>query len=117
MSDEDDEYEVEDEVDLGAGLGLFGAVASMLGTYDEQRKVAHDVVDGVEIDTAYTDDMGYETAIIAEAGWRPVERYDTREEAEAGHEAWKAKAPKLQVITDLGYPGVVKRREFKVDRA
>lgn len=45
---------------------------------------------GLGVSTAWTSDEGYETAIGDRAGWHPVERYESRESAEAGHARWTA---------------------------
>lgn len=53
------------------------------------RKVKRDKVGDYTIDTAYTSDYGYETAI-----WKfnnlmiIVERYDSKKESKIGHEKW-----------------------------
>lgn len=55
----------------------------------EDRVVARDEVSDYTIDTAYTSDYGYETAI-----WKGdndiiiVERYSNKEESEIGHKKW-----------------------------
>lgn len=62
--------------------------------------------------TPMHDADGYETAVGLPVGgfmdtgqWHPVERYETAEEAEQGHERWLAAAPTLTEVTDLGPPG------------
>ncbi len=66
---------------------------SMYGTY-EQRVVANTEVDGGVIDTCYVTDASkdYETGIshpkYNNGDWIIVEAYDTKEQAEAGHEKW-----------------------------
>lgn len=55
----------------------------------EDRVVARDKVGNYTIDTAYTSDYGYETAI-----WKGdndmiiVERYSNKQESEIGHKKW-----------------------------
>jgi len=57
------------------------------------------------ISTVLTSDLGvYETAILDKIGANPVERYDTREQAEKGHAYWMATAATLTEITKLGHP-------------
>lgn len=75
----------------------------------DSRKVARTLVDGLIVSTAYTSDEGYETAIIdmGDPDVHPVERYDSREEAEAGHQKWCDKAKVLTCVNRLGGWGVV----------
>lgn len=67
------------------------SVFSMIGNYDA-RKVARDELEnGLIVSTAYTNDYGYETAILNTAGTvYPVERYERalNEQVKAGHEKW-----------------------------
>ena len=59
-------------------------------TYHEGRIAKQEQVDGEQIgvSTVYTDDEGYETALIDVNDVHPVERYKSKEEAEAGHKKW-----------------------------
>jgi len=68
------------------------------------RKVEREYINGLIISTAYTDDMGYETAILDMNGVHPVERYNSKEEAEKGHKKWVefCKTKKIK-IKKLGY--------------
>ena len=57
------------------------------------------------VSTVLTSDLGvYETAILDKESAHPVERYDTREQAEKGHAYWMATAATLTEITKLGHP-------------
>lgn len=48
---------------------------------------------------------GYETALLIRgAEWHPVERYDERDDAVAGHARWVNDAPTLTRIVDIGLP-------------
>lgn len=68
-------------------------VLSMKSNYDE-RKVNNTVVNGLTIDTCSVTDntKPYETAVrhdtFYDNEWSVVEEYDTKEEAEIGHEKW-----------------------------
>ena len=75
----------------------------------EDRKLGRTTVDGVTISTAYTSDMGYETAVI-DADVHPVERYETRQKAEEGHAKWVKNIVGMKQITELGYGDVVDER-------
>ena len=73
----------------------------------EQRKVNRiepEENGGIGVSTAYTSDEGYETALLDTNGTHPVERNETREQAEKGHKKWVkfAKLGKGKVITKLG---------------
>ena len=56
----------------------------------EGRVVANNKLDnGLIVDTAFSSDEGYETAICdASDSWHPVERYETKELSEFGHKKW-----------------------------
>lgn len=72
-----------------------------IGNYDT-RKLGRTDVNGVTVSTAYTSDEGYETAILDANGVHPVERYDSKSEAEAGHREWCKKAETVETVTKLG---------------
>ena len=58
----------------------------------EQRCVDNTDVDRYRVDTSYTSDYGYETAVCSdEHDWIVVERYSTKEEAQKGHDRWVKK--------------------------
>jgi hypothetical protein len=64
-----------------------------------ERKVANTEINGVTVDTARVNDstQPYETGVECELyndKWIIVEQYDTKEEAEKGHEKW------VKVFTD-----------------
>ena len=62
-----------------------------LGTHNI-REVGRDKVCGFTIDTCWTHDEGFETAIEDSKGdWHVVERYKNQEEAAEGHEKWIGK--------------------------
>lgn len=89
-----------------------------LGNY-ESRKVSRDELEnGLTVSTAYTSDEGYETAILDSDGAHPVERYDTKEEAEEGHKKWMEKAKEFndgREITVLGgFEGIVEDYSHKI---
>lgn len=69
----------------------------------EARKIAKDEVGGFEISTVFAEDVDqFETAIIDANGTHPVERYDEREQAIAGHAKWMTNAPTLTEVLKLG---------------
>lgn len=70
-----------------------------------ERRVALDKVADFGISTALTPDMGYETALGRPSdSWHPVERYDSRENAAAGHAQWVARLRAGErEFTELGY--------------
>ena len=61
------------------------------GLLNNNRKdvVGTDEVDDYTVDTCYTMDAGYESAIMRDGGeWIVVARYSSRDEAEEGHKEW-----------------------------
>ncbi len=84
---------------LSAGL-------SMADNYDK-RVIARTEVDGFTVSTANTSDYGDETAILDANGTYPVQRYETREQAQAGHLEWVEKIKSgLRTVTQLGGYGL-----------
>jgi hypothetical protein len=73
-------------------------------------------VDGLKVSTVETVDLGFETAIMDANSAHPVERYDTEDEAIAGHKRWVEKAPSLEVITVLGYGDLLDPTEVTLER-
>ena len=69
----------------------------------EQRKVGKDEVMGLTVSTAFTSDMGYETAILDKSSVYPVERYESKEDAIQGHIRWMEEAVNLKEVEMLGY--------------
>lgn len=66
---------------------MYGMVCDY-GTYKD-RAVKNDKVGDYTIDTAYTSDYGYETAIKKyNNAWIIVERYSNKEESKTGHKKW-----------------------------
>jgi hypothetical protein len=68
---------------------------------------------GYVISTVKTPDAGYETAVCREKNgkWHPVERYDSVDEAESGHQRWvNAMHQGPTSVLDLGLPGWVEPR-------
>lgn len=65
---------------------LFGI---MLGENNRSEVIGHDTVNDYTIDTCYTIDQGWETAVWK--GNNPmiiVDRYASKEDAQEGHENW-----------------------------
>lgn len=56
----------------------------------EERKIANDTVNNIEIDTCFADDIGkdYETGLLIDGIWYIAEDYDTKEEAQEGHKKY-----------------------------
>lgn len=73
-------------------------------------------VNGFGVSTVDSHDLGWETAVCREgAKWHPVERYFTKEEAEAGHARWiQAAKGGLTKVMDLGIPGYVDAEEVEL---
>lgn len=69
-------------------LNLFGFMSDY-GNY-ESRKVGRTDINGYTIDTAYTSDYGYETAIWkdGQSDMAIVERYGSKTDAVEGHNKW-----------------------------
>ena len=71
------------------------SILAMMGTYAE-RKVARFESDGLVVDTAAVPDSEhpYETAVLHPeynmGKWVVVEGYDTKEDAQIGHDHWVA---------------------------
>lgn len=83
------------------------------------RNVARDTVDTLLIDTAFTSDEGYETAIIDKNQTCPVERYKDRESSEEGHKKWIKWCQdknNIKVIKLGGFKGLVEDREITLER-
>ena len=81
---------------------LSGMLIGRTSTPYAERKIARDNVSGLIVSTAWTDDLGFETAVLDARGTYPVERYTTRALAVAGHATWLAKAPSLSEVVRLG---------------
>lgn len=91
------------------GLNQMIEFLNDIGNY-ESRKIARDTSDcGIEVSTCYSSDEGYETALIANNDVHPVERYNTREEAERGHYKWLVFAHDAdgKIVKKLGAWGIV----------
>ena len=83
----------------------------------KSRKVGRTEVNGIIVSTAYTNDEGYETAILDAKNAYPVERYKTKEDAEKGHEKWCIEAKTLTRIKRLGgFGGLVEDEEIDIIR-
>ena len=87
-----------------------------IDNYDS-RKVSRTEVNGLIVSTAHTSDEGYETALLDDGtpDVHPVERYKSRELAEAGHKRWMAFAKKAKngtKIKKLGAWGIVPDSEI-----
>lgn len=67
----------------------------------DERTVGRDNVKNrnLTVSTVYTQDMGYETAIIDDGEVYPVERYKTKELAADGHKKW---LNKLEIRDESG---------------
>ncbi len=71
----------------------------------EERLVANDTINDIEIDTCLANDMGkdYETGLCINGTWYIAEDYDTKEEAQKGHEKYMnlIKTKQLKEIIDI----------------
>lgn len=86
-------------------MAFFEFLKPMVDTYDERKYRKDCFPNGLKVSTAFTIDMGWETAIIDREGTKPVERYPTKEEAIEGHKKWVEFAEKGigKTIIKLGY--------------
>ena len=82
--------------------------------YEERKldRLERENNNGIGVSTAYTNDMGYETALLDENGVHPVERYPDKNAATIGHLKWIdfAKDPKNKSVKKLGYGSLVDDR-------
>lgn len=104
----------------GDGDWIGSAMKAMLGVPSnyESRMVARKEAYGLILSTCWTNDFGFETAILDQNGAHPVERYDDRDEAQSGHDKWLSLLPKIENITKLGTPdGLVTDQKIKLERA
>lgn len=72
--------------------------------------------EGVGVSTVLSPDWGYETALLDAKGAHPVERYPTREAAEAGHLRWIEKSKHLAEVFELGYGSVTESHSIDLAR-
>jgi len=99
-------------------LKLVGAVSgAMAGNYESRcvALVKREDNNGVGVSTAWTDDMGFETALL-HSRVSPVERYISREDAEKGHEKWVAFAADTNntEVVELGYESLIEDESVKI---
>ena len=92
---------------------MMGAIWNAMAPPEQLGK---SFVNGFGVSTVNSHDLGWETAVCREGGkWHPVERYFTREEAEAGHVRWQQRAEAgLTTVLDLGYPDYVDAEEVEL---
>lgn len=83
----------------------------------ESRKVKRtDLGNGIEVDTAWTDDFGYETAVIDVNGTFPVERYTNKRNAIKGHNKWARTIKNGSKVPYLGTgDGIIADSEIVVE--
>lgn len=81
---------------------LIGAAFEAL-MFGPHEILAQEEVAGITVSTVLTRDQGYETALLDANGAHPVERYENREAALAGHERWKAESATALHVLKLGY--------------
>ena len=85
-------------------LRALAGIARMKSEPFEERMVARTEVGGLIVSTVYAYDIEmYEIALLDREGAHPVRRYETREQAVAGHTKWCGLAPDLVEVTQLGY--------------
>lgn len=76
-----------------------------------------EIVGGLIVSTILGSDNVYETAIMDRHGTYPVERYDSRQEAEDGHESWAEWAlASNNEVTKLGYKNIVADEKVSLSR-
>ena len=102
---------------------MVGLEGVFMGAPIEERRVAlilPEENDGLGVSTVQINDMPgweYETAILDANAARPVERYHTIAEAEAGHLRWvEASTTLVSVIRLGGWGGAIPDTEFKLQR-
>ncbi len=93
------------------------SIIDMLVKEYNQRKVCRtNLGNGLEVSTAWTDDEGFETAVIDGGNDRyisPVERYPDRDSALRGHLVWCRELMPGDVVTMLGgFGGLIDSREI-----
>jgi len=99
--------------DLFKLLNTVARTGEICDSYDERKVADKAKVNGLEVSTCWTEDMGFETAISDEEGnFHPVERYETRKEAIIGHKKWKEKAKTIKKITKIGYGDLIGDEEI-----
>lgn len=97
-------------------LKLFSGISTMGSQSIENRRILLDNINGLEISTVNTPDMGFETAILDVNGVYPVERYPTRHDAIIGHNRWCKKAEKIKEVITLGYGGLTEEEKITLRR-
>jgi len=93
-------------------FGMFGAMT---------KGAAPDVlpkeeVNGLKVSTVNTHDMGFETAILDKNGAYCVQRYETKDQAEKGHQKWINMCKDgLTEIVEIGYGDIVEPEEIRLE--
>lgn len=102
---------------IGDLFNVFNGIVNA-GDYESRKVALLKPKDnkGIGVSTVYTIDMGFETALLDLNGVHPVERYPSKEEAEAGHQKWvdTTKAG-IKTVTKLGYGSLVDSREITLE--
>ena len=99
---------------MGDILRLFGGILDGASQPYEHRKIGRDASGRFVVSTVDSPDLGYETALCDKKGAHPVERYDTLEEAEAGHKKWVSTASTLTSVKKLGYGELVDDKQIEL---
>jgi hypothetical protein len=87
---------------------LAGLIAAVATGGPQPNVLPKDKANGLGISTINSQDMGYETAILDAKNAHPVERYETEDEAKAGHAKWLKRVQEgLSEVTRLGYGDIV----------
>ena len=97
-------------------LKLIKACDPTIAASYDRRKVGRDDINGLTVSTCWTDDQGYETALVDSLKTYTVERYEDREEAVQGHSKWCIQAETIEQITSLGYDDITSDKEVTVVR-
>ena len=74
--------------ELSKLISIVSNPESICGTYDIRKVDEEYEFDGLTVSTVWTDDMGYETAIIDSNRVNIVERYPDEKSSAQGHFKW-----------------------------
>lgn len=95
---------------------ILRGMAGVGGPLEEGARITPEENGGVGVSTVLSQDFGWETALLDAIGAHPVQRYETRDEALAGHDAWVAKAKDGLNVTKLGSEdGAVQDYEIEIE--
>lgn len=102
---------------------LMRGIYAITGGQAQNRNIAHDIVEGIEVSTIWASDIEqFETAVWVSDETQghlrihpaPVERYDTEEAANEGHAKWMDLVKDANQVTMLGYGPLVDEEIVKL---